>query len=599
MVFLGLLVAVFVALAIWGALDVRSARDDLITARSELTESSADLGTATDQAAADRLRAITGDAVRRTERAENRLERAPILKLAGVIPGVSTQRDGLLRAVRVAHDAARTGDELTAAMAGLRGALTVQNATVDLDAVAQLADAAERAGRALHALPRTHRSSQWGPLEDATRELDEALSDTSHRLTTGADTIRVARTLLGGDGPRRVFIGIQNNAEMRDQGMVLSYALAESANGSLRITKSGSVDDIPLSAPVTDVALPVGTTTMFGALQPLQLWQSVNATADTALTGQTMRSMYHKATGVTVDGTIALDIPALASLLSLTGPVTVAGIAQPISSDNAAKVLLHDLYGLVADDRNGRELRQKLLADVTTAVIGRLESGPINATALVRVLGNAAAGGHVSVTSANPDDQARLDRAGLSGAVGRVVPRRTVHIAVQNGTANKLDWFVDPTVDMDVTVTPDGTAVINATVTVPNTAPVPTPSSEQFGPDNIVTNVAGLYRARVYFWGPSGGDQLNSVEESKLRLSYDAAEVPAGATKTVSFSTAIPNAVSDGMLRLRLVPQARVRPMKLHVSVTGLGWRVRNAPDIPEDWSRPLDLSWKLSETHS
>ena len=587
--------AIAVVLAVWAALDVRSARHDLLEARLELLRSS-ELVQAGDATVATNLHQAARDAVHRTNRAHARLSRDPALRLASFVPGLKTQRDGLLGAVSEARQAATIGERLTATLLAQQDVFTLRNSAVNLAAMNAVADAATSAGHDLAALPKSHRSAQWFVIGHATRDLDHSVANTAHRLTSVAATLRVARGFLGGDGPRRVFIAIENNAEMRDQGMVLSYAVGESSNGTFHVTRSGSVADLGLNSPVGDVKLPSGTQAVFGSLAPTRLWQSVNASADTALAGETMRSMYRAATGQLVDGTIALDVPALASLLAVTGPVNVTGINEPITAKNAARVLLHDLYAQADSSGAGREARQQQLAEVATAVIGRLESGAVNATAFIGSLGGAASGGHVAVTSSRPDEQRALEHAGLSGPAGRVGADRTVHIAVQNGTANKLDWFVNPVVNLQISVTPDGTAVVKAEVTVPNSAPVPTPESEQFGPDHIVTDVAGLYRARVYFWGPSDGDQLNSVLESRLRLNFVTADVPAGGTKTVTLSTAIANAVKHGVLRLRLVPQPRVRPIKLRVTVNALGWRVKGAPTMSLDWGRTLEVSFRLAK---
>jgi hypothetical protein len=583
------LVAAFIALAAWAALDVRAARRDLVSARSELSVAAAGLGSATDADATDSLRAATRHAVQQTTRAQHRLHRSPLLRLAGVVPVVDAQRDGLYRAVGVAHDAAVIGDRLTGQVDALRDALSVHNASVDLAAVAQLATAAHDAGRALDALPSAHRGGQWAPLANATRDLDDVLSDTARRLTRGADTMNVARDLLGGDGPRRLLIALQNNAEMRDQGMVLSVAVAEANNGSLHVTRSQSVTELVLDKPVTDVTLPQGTRDVFESLAPLQYWQSVNASADTALAGASLRSMYQAATGNPIDGVVALDVLAMANLLAVTGPVDVPGLGT-VSADNAEQLLLNDQYA----GQVNTAARREQLSDVVAAVIARIQASSINTTSLIRALGDAAAGGHTWMTSADAKDQRALERAGLSGTPGRVLPDRTIHLSVQNGSGSKLDWFVDPKVDVNVAVTPDGTAVIRTKITMPNTAPVPTPSSEQFGP-YLAGDPPGLYRARVYFWGPASGDQLNSVLESGLRLNFINSEVPAGATRSVEFSTAVPNAVRNGYLRLRFVPQPRARPIALHVKVSGLGWKVTSGGSPTVQWDKTLNLAWQLS----
>jgi hypothetical protein len=593
---LALAAALFVVLSIWTAFDLRSARNDLVGARAELSAAAGNLGGGTDAAAATALRKATRRAVTRTRDADRRVRRSPALRLAGLIPGIATQRDGLYRAARASSEAAKIADDVAAVAQRQGDSLAVRNGAVDLRAVDALAVAVGGAGTRLAALPRTHRDAQWGPLGNATTDLDALLADTAARLTHGAGVMRVASDLLGAHGPKRIFVALLNNAEMRDQGMVLSYATVETGAGSFHVTRSGTVLDIAVPRPVTDVALTAGTRKIFGPLAPDQLWQSVNASADTAKSGEMMRSMYRAATGDAVDGVVALDVPALSALLAGTGPLTVRGIDKPITADNAAQVLLDDLYRVNsgASFNEARADRLEQLAATVDAVIDHIRSSPVSGTSLVRALGTAARGGHTWMSTSDANGQRALERAGLSGGPGRDHPERSIHVAVQNGTATKLDFFVDPRVDVNVAVTEDGTAVVTTKVTVPNNAPVPTPASEQFGPDNLVTRVAGMYLGRVYFWGPSTGDQLDSVAESGLRLSFAVTDVAAGKTRKVTFTTVVPHAVRHGKLDLRFVPQPRVRPMRLRVRVTAVGHKVRN-PSVSATWDRILAFSWHLS----
>jgi hypothetical protein len=50
------------------------------------------------------------------------------------------------------------------------------------------------------------------------------------------------------------------------------------------------------------------------------LWQSVNTSADFPFSGAIMQAVFAQVERVHVDGVIALDVPALASLLTLTVP---------------------------------------------------------------------------------------------------------------------------------------------------------------------------------------------------------------------------------------------------------------------------------------
>src|SRR5436305_11324532 len=98
---LGLGSAIVVALALWTALDVRGARHDLLEARMELLHSS-ELVQAGDATLANNLHQVAEDAVRRTNRAHARLSHDPALRLASFVPGLNTQRAGLMDAVNVA-----------------------------------------------------------------------------------------------------------------------------------------------------------------------------------------------------------------------------------------------------------------------------------------------------------------------------------------------------------------------------------------------------------------------------------------------------------------------------------------------------------------
>jgi hypothetical protein len=249
------------------------------------------------------------------------------------------------------------------------------------------------------------------------------------------------------------------------------------------------------------------------------------------------------------------------------------------------------LYAAAPTHRDPKRLEQ--LAATLDAVVNKIQTSSLNGAALVRALGNSARGGHTWISTADPEGQLALQEAGLGGFAGRKHPERTIHLSVQNGTATKLDYFVDPSVDVEVALSADGTAIVTTKVTLPNDAPVPTPPGEQFGPDGFVTTTAGLYRGRVYFWGPAGADQVDSVEESGLRLNFAVTDVPAGGKGVVSFTTVVPHAVRNGKLQLRFVPQPRVKPVHLRIRVTAVGWKVPD-PSTSLDWDRTVDLAWEV-----
>jgi hypothetical protein len=162
---------------------------------------------------------------------------------------------------------------------------------------------------------------------------------------------------------------------------------------------------------------------------------------------------------------------------------------------------------------------------------------------------------------------------------------------VQNRTASKLDYFVKPAVRQEVRVTDQGTAVVRTTVTVENQAPADARPSYQFGPAAF-TEKPGDYLAWVLLWGPQGSRPLQSgVIESGLNLSQFVLAVPAGERREVTFETVIPGAVRDGELHLRLVPQPRLEPMPLSVTLRAEGGSTRQFQGL---WDRTRNLEWAV-----
>src|SRR5205807_3126768 len=134
--------------------------------------------------------------------------------------------------------------------------------------------------------------------------------------------------------------------------------------GHLSFEHAGSITELALTRPVA-IPVPPGTQAAFGSTLPTKLWQSVNATADFAWSGQTMAAMYQQAKGRTVDGVIAIDVPGLASLLRVTGPVKVDGLSEPLTETSAPRLLLHDLYQQAPTDSAAAEREKQILARST------------------------------------------------------------------------------------------------------------------------------------------------------------------------------------------------------------------------------------------
>jgi hypothetical protein len=80
-----------------------------------------------------------------------------------------------------------------------------------------------------------------------------------------------------------------------------------------------------------------------------------------------------------------------------------------------------------------------------------------------------------------------------------------------------------------------------------------------------------------------------------LRLDQQILErIEAGQQRSATFETVIPNAVRDGRLDLRYVPQPRLTPDQLDVTLDAPDWHVQGQRDWSGAWDHTLTLSWAV-----
>jgi hypothetical protein len=590
---LGLVLLALGALgAISGWHDLSRARNELLAARSALGTAAGDPQSLRTPAGRTQMRGQLDEALTRISTARRIVRRSPALTVARFVPVLVPERIGVDELVDDSQTGAETARSLLSDVDRLTSQTRLQEGLIPFAGMAELERAMRTAGERVRGLDR---SSAWlvGPLHDARQNFDRIAHDSSSRLLNGAEALQAARSFLGLNGDRRYFVALQNNAEMRDQGMVLSYAVARVSGGRLVIEKTGSINTVSLKQPAP-VQVPTGTSQVFGSLKPNQLWQSVNATADFGWSGQAMTRMFREATGQAVDGVIAVDVPGLVPLLRAVGPVRVSGVAQPITADNAVQMLLHDLYEQFPIE--AETARQQRLAEVASGVIDRLHHGSYDLVSLGRDLAPQVGQGHLRLWSTTPAEQKAFEKLGISGGPALVDPSRTFHLAVENRTGAKLDYYVRPVVRQEVRLTKGGSAVVHTSVTVDNRAPVNGKPGYQLGPDEYHTTThPGDYIAWVLLWGPSGSNQQGSLTESGLQLSQYVIPVAAGQKGEVGFDTVIPDAVRDGKLELRYVPQPRLEPADVTVTLVAPDWNVDGPGMKHFAWDSVKRVSWGVT----
>jgi len=424
----------------------------------------------------------------------------------------------------------------------------------------------------------------FGPVRKYRLLLNEKLSSLRNSLVHAHDALQLAKRIYGGNGPSSLLVLAQNNAEMRDQGCMLSYALLSGVNGSLHLERSGPIHDLELGH-ATNQPMTPGTAQVFGINQPTTIWQSVNAPGDFSWSGATAAKMFEAKTGIHVDMVIGVDVVTMAGLLEALGPVQLTDPPVTVTSSTVEDLVLHQLYATYP--QGNQQGRRDTLAGLVGAVFSKLATERLDPATLAAALAPSVAGRHLLLWSSRRTEEVAAVALGVSGRLDTTLPDRTFHLAVESAVAAKLDYYVDVAAEYQVSVLKNGNAWVETTITETNHAPAHQPPSYQLGPNHINSYAPGDYVSNTYLWVPRGAQTQRGVNEGGLVVSPASLKVPAQQSGHFVVWTFLPRAVQHGRLVLHFIPQPRLRPQALSVEVSGFGWKVTGK----HSWSGPLAKS--------
>ena len=584
----GLVVVVLIVAAGLSYRTYKQVKAPLQSAENTLTAVAHDTSDLSSAEGRESTESRLADASREVSSAQNQIDGSVGLKILGIVPGLHTQRVGLEQLVADLH--ATTVSALSILHSVNVLAAHSHGTDISLPRLKNLGFifASTRAQLTSDDRPT---SGLWGPLGAYRQKFDKEDARAVRVLGQGTDATRYALEFLGADAPRTYLVMGENNSEMRDEGATLSYALLHTQGGAITEQTGGTVNNLELTSPAPGVSVPAGTEAEFGELDPTEVWQSTNATADFSFAGRDLQGMFADASGTDADGVIGIDVVALQALLGLTGPVTVPGIPEPITAQNAAYILLDQLYqGLPPGSAQGA--RREELAAVASAVFHQLGVGKVDVVALARTLATEAAGRHLQIWDRVPGYEHTISELGASGDIDTADPTRTFHVAVENATATKLDYYVDVAISDTVTISANGNATVDTAVTLKNHAPAGQPASYQLGPDGINSQVSGEYVGRVLLWAPRNSVQTGSLKESGLQLApeIDLPVMP-GQSATANFETTIPNAIFGDKLQLVFEPQPRLTPESLKIRIVASGTQAITRATL----TKPTTLTWDFT----
>lgn len=528
-------------------------------------------------------------ASRRFRAARHRLD-AWWVAPARVVPVVAPQ----LRTLRAV---ARAGSDLTSTAAAMGDSVDIDRVrltrgAVDVDRLAALVPPLDRAARSLSVSSRRLRraASPWllPPISRRFTAFVTRVGRAETAVTDAALAAREAPALLGAQGPRRYFLAIQTPTELRGSGgFIGSWGVIEADHGHLRLTHLGRTGDLNSATEPKSRRLVASKdfTDRYTRFHPEQLWQNVTASPDFPSDAALIANLYPQSGGEPVDGVIAIDPYGLAALLRLIGPIEVAGWPEPLTPDNAPRILLYDQYVRLEGQK-----RVDFLGDAAGAVWRGLTTQDLPGPAgLAGALGPAVRAKRILLWSAHPAEQALFAALHADGALAPV-RGDFLGIVTHNANPSKIDWFLRRAVTYDVSLQPRTHALrARMTITLHNDAPGGGLPAYLIGnladhPTPLGTN--SLYLSIYTPWlldrvtNDGTAVAMDSEHEKGRRVYSMDVSIPPGATVTVVVDLHGRLASADAY-HLDVHRQPAVAPddlaLRLH---TPRGWRAdfRDAP---------------------
>jgi len=330
-------------------------------------------------------------------------------------------------------------------------------------------------------------------------------------LDAATRAAQVLPTLLGNDGPKRYFIGLQNEAEMRGTGgLPGSFAILVANKGTVKFTHFESDVVFQVGAEhLVDTGLNFGPEYLqtYVEANPTQRYVNSNISPNFSYAAQIWGAMWEKVSGEHVDGALALDPQVLANLLTATGPIKTAQ-GGVLTAENVVPLTEQQEYSIFSDNNERKQFLVDVLKDVSNYTI----AGHASAASLVSALSLSSRQHRVQFWTSDAASQAIIDQTNYSGTIPGAPNRTFIGMVVSNDAAGKLDYYLRRSLEYQSTGCGDSRDVA-VTMQLENTAPasgLPAYVTTRLDRDHPADVQPGDNRETLDYWATAGA-QLESV----------------------------------------------------------------------------------------
>jgi hypothetical protein len=338
-------------------------------------------------------------------------------------------------------------------------------------------------------------------------ELGDITAEVTRQYERAKNTslaLQILPEILGVSDERTYFLAFTTPSEMRGGGGFMgNWAELTVSDGKIEVSKMGRSDDLNENgASQKFVDAPVDWMNGYarygfgdGQFLPISTsaWKNITMSPDFPSTGSAIAGLYPQSGGKVVSGVISMDVEFLATLIGLAGQVPVRGTTIVLDGSNASEFLLHGQYLMLEQDA-----RVDVLANVAEETIDRLLSMSFPSIRnLVELIGPKVSEGRLSAYFVDPVEQGLSSVLGVSGRLIAPDSIDQLVIGLNNGSANKVDYFLKTDVDYLLTSHDEESGRASAKVRLSLTNASPSEGLPSYVIGNAIGKPAGWSRLLV------------------------------------------------------------------------------------------------------
>jgi hypothetical protein len=463
-------------------------RADLVRAEQTLSGSLAAVEDLDVAAAADAVSAASDDLTGATRSLTSPVL-GPLLKLPIVGDDLRAVR-ALASSGAALTDAAKPAVDLLADLPDGVGGLAPDGGRFPVERyqelapiIGRIADSATAAVDEIEANPASGRFQQ---IVEARARVLELVGPIAEQADDAALLASELSRFLGSEGPRTYLFGAATPSELRGTGgFVGSVALLHVDLGALEFGTFEPSSEFPVLPPDELPPPVVQDADRWSRYGGTGLFVNLNRTADFPSAAQSMLAHWEATRGMRLDGMVVVDPFAFEALLKLSGPTEIQEYGVTLDAASVVSFVANDAYGAFEDAAE----RKEVLGEVAAVTFGTFLAGDveIEPRAVVARFAELVEGGHVVAYTADPSTQSALVRAGVAGGLGAPagrMPGDFVNVVLNSGTASKVDFFAERTVEIETSLLADGSARSSFEVMIRNEAPTAGQVKYVIGPNN-------------------------------------------------------------------------------------------------------------------